>query len=78
MITRDEWLAALEAARPQPQHDPDVLTLIELAELLGVSRETARRKVNSLLAAGRVTTTTKAVLMTNGALRMATAYRLKK
>jgi predicted ArsR family transcriptional regulator len=53
-ISRDEWLAAAEEAERalRPPRDPNWLTLHEIADLLKVHYNTARRTLCAMLAAG--------------------------
>lgn len=79
MITRDEWLAAIEAAKAEPPpNDPNVLTTAELADVLGVGRCAAERAARNLVNAGSAERTTKVIRMVNGGLRTVPAYRLIK
>ncbi len=77
MITRDDWLAALETAQAMPpEGDPDALTMTELCALFDRGRNTTDLIIKKLVAAGKAERTTKPIRMVNGAWRRAPAYRL--
>jgi hypothetical protein len=79
MITRDDWLAAMEAAQAAPpENDPDVMTLNELRDLLDCSRSTTERLVRQLMDAGKAERTFKSIRQINGTWRRIPAYRLLK
>ncbi len=78
MISRDEWLKALDEATQVPPSDPDVLTAAELGELLGVTHKGALLKVDRLLKAGKATRTKKYVKNVAGIVRAVPAFRLVK
>lgn len=52
-IARDELANALRDYFQVNEHDPDVFTTPELAEMFGVSERSARRRAEELVAAGR-------------------------
>jgi hypothetical protein len=74
MISRDEWLAALDAASRR-EADPHALTLKEIVDQFGVCRERATTLVRQMVAAGTATKTIKWV-QTDAGPRKAPAYRL--
>jgi hypothetical protein len=79
MITRDEWLSALqEASTVLPEQDPDLMTARELGELLKCSVGTAKRKAVRLIEVGKAERSTKLIRMPDGSLRSVPAYRLRK
>ena len=78
MITRDDWLAALADATAPPPDDPDLLTVRELGEVLGLSREQTSRKVRILVAAGKAEQGHKLLRMADGRVVKVPAYRLLK
>lgn len=78
MITRDEWLAALqEASTHEHENDPSVLTMNELAALLGVHPRTAREQAAKLIEAGRVERATKFIRNTAGNYVKVPGYRFR-
>ena len=78
-ITRDDWLAALsEAQSTLPEQDPNVLSTVELSEVLGCNVSTAKRKAAILVKAGKVEQSEKLIRMTNGGLKRVPAWRLLK
>lgn len=78
-ISRDDWLAAYDAANVPPQSDPDFLTIGELAELFQCDRMSAARRVKRMLAAGKVEAGQKWVRQGQGSSwRRVPAYRLVK
>lgn len=78
MISRDDWLKAIEQANTPPPQDEEALTVRELAKLFGCQPVNAARIAKKLVDAGKATETTKMVRMSNGAWRAAPAYRLVK
>ena len=52
------------------------MTLAEFADLLGVERSAATRRMRALLAAGRVVSTRKRVRTSDGRVYPAPAFRL--
>lgn len=57
MITKDAWLAALDAAQMLPPDDPDAITIAEFAALVGVKRVAAQRRLDQLVSKGLATPT---------------------
>jgi hypothetical protein len=76
MITRDDWLNALHEAVHAPLPETDALTVVELAEVFGVGREQARRRVNVLIANGRAERTRKQIRRADGGVLSVPAFRL--
>jgi hypothetical protein len=74
MITRDEWLSALDDATAKC--DPDAVTVRELAALLGVERKTAYLRVVRLVETGRAVATFKTSVGPSGLPRRVPAYKL--
>ncbi len=76
-VSREAWIAAFEASVQPPPDDPSVLTIRELAELFGIQRPAAMRRITAMVKAGKAERTTKLVWRqgdTRG--RPAPAYRL--
>ena len=60
MITRDEWLRAMEAANVETVlSDDSALTAKEFADMFGIDRQAANRRLKKLEAAGKATLTSK-------------------
>lgn len=76
MITRDEWLRAMEEAGVNQVDDRDALTPKELGELMGIERTTAERRVRAMVAAGKAIKTTKLIEDGRGRRYCHTAYKL--
>lgn len=77
-ISRDDWLAALEAAQAEPPtNDPAVMTISELRVLFDRGRSTTEDIVKRLVATGKAARTVKYIRV-NGAWRRVPAYRLVK
>lgn len=76
MITRDDWLKALEEAADAPLPETDALSLQELTAIFGVGLAATERRIHRLIAAGAAEETTKPIRMKNGGLRTVAAYRL--
>jgi hypothetical protein len=76
-ISRDEWLTALgEAAIPKD--DPTAITVSEMAQMLGVGRMAAYRRLLTLVDQGKATTTQKQVTFPSGLTKRVAAYKLVK
>lgn len=77
-ITKDEWLKALEEAgqRDLTENDPSSLTAAEFAVMIGVTRNTAARRLQLLETAGKVTRTTKVCRGSDGRTFRTVAFRL--
>lgn len=78
MITRDEWLSALNEAVQPPEQDPSVLTASEIGALMGFRKPAALRHADRLVRTGRAQRATKVIQISNGQLRVVPAYRLLK
>ena len=79
MITRDEWLAALnEAGYHDEKHDPDAVTIPEFAALIGVTRRTAEWRLKRLVETGHATRAYKRTTRSDGKPITLPAYRLVK
>lgn len=78
MITRDEWLSAVDAAKAPPVQDPNVLTVRELSALFGLGVDATRDRVRLLVKAGKAENATKTVRNVCGAAVRVPAYRLLK
>ena len=75
-INRDEWLKALgEAERVD---DPEAVTVMEFATMLGFAREAASRRLQALVKAGKAEKVTKRCAISDGRLMSLSAYRLLK
>lgn len=73
-ITRDAWIKALgDAAMPA---DPDALTTMEIAKLVGISPKAANTYINRLIANGLARQTKKIMPTAGGYVRRVAAYRL--
>ena len=76
-ISRDEWLKALAAAGIDDEtHDPDAVTVAEFAEMFGVNRQTAMRRLQALEKAGAATRTRKRQTDVSGRSISFIAFRL--
>ncbi len=78
-ISRDEWLKALnEAGYQDGQDDPTAITVPEFAQMLGVNRQAAIRRLNTLVATGKATRTRKWSRYTDGRSVLMLAFKLAK
>lgn len=75
-ITNAEWKAALDEASQFTPPPSDAYSMRELAEMFGVKRETVARKVDRLIAEGKVKVTRKLTVRSNGSRYPVTAYLL--
>jgi hypothetical protein len=75
-ITRDEWLSALESAGIDERDDQDAITPTELADLLGIDRQAAARRLRKMVKLGKATQTRKRVAVSDGRVQSLPAYRL--
>ena len=73
-IAREAWLRALGESGEPP--DPDALTAMELADLLGLGQTAVRVRLEKLLRAGKATKAWKTVIDSAGRTQRVTAYRL--
>jgi hypothetical protein len=76
MITRDDWLSALEAAKTSALPDTDAFTLKELTDVFGCGRKQAELRVSMLVAANLAERTTKQIRRIDGGVVSVPAYRL--
>jgi hypothetical protein len=74
-ISRDEWLKALGETIERP--DPNAMTTMEFAAMLGIGRTAARAKLTKLVAAGKARPTTK-IIRSGAASTRCSAYALVK
>lgn len=78
MINRDEWMTALkEAGMPAATQDPNAITASEFATLIGLSKGTARARLQVLVEQGLAEQVTKRVADGHGRVQLIHAYRLK-
>ena len=75
-ISRDEWLSALTDAGLNDQHDPDAVTVNEFAEMFGLDRQTADRRLKKLEALGKATKAKKRSATPDGRMLWYVAYKL--
>ena len=75
-ITKDEWLKALAEAGEDDASDDLAITGTEFMAMMGVDRQTARRRLEKLVALGKATRTVKRELLTDGRKVRCVAYRL--
>ena len=75
-ISRDEWLSALTEAGLNDQHDPDAVTVMEFAEMFGLDRQTADRRLKKLEALGKATKAKKRRAGPDGRMLWYVAYKL--
>ena len=77
-ITRDEWLTALREAGESDEDDRAAITCTEFMAMMGVDRQTARRRLEKLVAVGTAIRTTKRERATDGRVVRCIGYRLVK
>lgn len=79
-INRDAWLQALQAVGGDAlEDDPDALTAQEFADLMGMARSTAQKRLRELVEAGKAQLVTKRVPRgLGGGTYPSPAYRLTK
>jgi len=77
-IDRDAWVSALRdvATQPLPDDHPDAVTVAQFAEMIGISRVQAYRKLLDLEKAGRAERVKKRQRASDGGIRPVDAYRL--
>lgn len=80
VITREDWLAALEQAEREAHAVPesDAVSVKEFAAMMGIHRLTAQLRLDQLVATGRAQKTTKRVRRASGVPITVPAYRLLK
>lgn len=79
MITRGDWLKALEQSKPSPPDtDHTVLTSTELARVWGCGQNTASKRAQRLVAQGLAMPARKIILDSGGRLLPVAAFRLEK
>lgn len=77
MITRDEWLKALdEAGLKEDERAADAVTIDEFAAMMNIARYTAARQLDTLVAAGKATRLRKRANAKDGRVMRLLAYRL--
>lgn len=77
-ISREMWLSALSEVGISDESDPDAITIMDFAALMGLKRETARGRLGALVAAGKATRTKKRIQLQDGRSISAVAYRLNE
>ena len=75
-INRDEWLKALAECGEDDRSDPDAITSTEFMAMMGVDRQTARRRLEKLVAVGKATRTIKRERLSDGRTVRMNGYRL--
>lgn len=75
-ISRDEWLAALAEVGDDELDDRDAITTTDFMAMFNLDRQTARRRLEKLVAAGKATRTKKRERLTDGRNMKCTGYRL--
>ena len=75
-INREEWLAALKDAGLHHDDDPNSLTVAEFADMMGLKRTSANRRLQQLVDVGKAATTKKRISDSQGRVVVVTAYRL--
>lgn len=75
-ISRDEWLRALEAAHIAVVDDQSATTATEFADLFGLDRQSALRKLQALEKSGQATRTTKTTRGIDGRRYSSPAFKL--
>lgn len=75
-ITRDDWLRALDEAGCATVDDQGAMTAQEFAEMIGVDRQAAGRRLRMLEKAGKATRTTKRAKASDGRYYISPAYKL--
>ena len=78
MITRDDWLAALREAEADEIPESDALTVQEFADMIGMKRHAALRRMAILVREGRAVRTLKKFRRTDNQITSVSAYRLVK
>ena len=78
MINRDLWLKATEEVERAELPPSDALTMAEYAALIGAQRFAAKKRLDRLLAQGKVEIVTKVIRRTDGNLLRVRAFRLLK
>lgn len=58
-INKDEWMAAIKAACDQPPPPTDAITILEFAEMIGVERSQASKRMHALVRQGLAEVTKK-------------------
>lgn len=78
MITRDDWLRALDAVGCSVVNDPDALTCLEFCAMFTppLDRNTGTRRLQKMVTAGLAIKTRKTVADTSGRMVNTTAYKL--
>lgn len=76
MINRDAWLQAVKEAAEAPLPETTAMSVQELADQLGICRESMHRKLIALVANGKARKTTKRIRRIDGMAITVTAYDL--
>lgn len=74
-MTEQELLDALRAALPSAEHDQSALSMVEIAERLGMSRAAAHKRVVPLVRSGQLVCVRKRMTRIDGARSLVPAYR---
>lgn len=77
-INRDEWLSAMKDAGLHDEGDPESLTVMEFATLMGLKRTTAQRCLSGLVEAGKARQTKKRIMDSQQRAVIVTSYRLQQ
>lgn len=75
-INRDEWLAALREAELPMDDDQEAVTAAEFAQMFGLTRLSAERRLARLAEMGKAIRTYKRARSKNGRMFSLIAYRL--
>lgn len=76
-ISRDEWLKALaEVGESDQDDDPEAITTSDFMAMMGLDRQTARRRLEKLVTLGKATRSKKRERLTDGRLVRSNGYRL--
>lgn len=75
-ISRDDWLRAMAEIGDSTEDDHDAVTILEFANLFGLRRESAARRLRRLEAAGRARRTAKISVGVDGRRLRLIAFRL--
>lgn len=78
-INRDEWLAAVKAANEAPLPETDTVTIVEFADLIGMERAQASKRMRGLVTTGLAQRAPKKLVRrADGGIIAVPAYRLVK
>lgn len=76
VISRDEWIAALDEADLGVSEDPTAVTIAEFAAMTGLKRCAGKARLDALVERGRATRTFKWATNGYGRRHRCVAYRL--